>query len=985
MADPLSITLAAITLGTALKDLTEMALKLHGSFKKHAHNMRAAESLAADTLEIVQDIENFYISRGDVLDNFPDVRDAVARLSKDMQSVNDECLPILQLRNSPERGLRRTLFKIEQWRNRKAVESNIRNLREQANKCHSRFTRYTQLGTVVAIGELKSTVSAVTATTRQSSCLQVSDENMLAFMGSTRAVLSTLPPGVMLCEDLVFKLYIRGHVHKIDDILKSLASKRSYAVEVPDDRHTQPFTTYLFSPLRTSGAVEYVRGNTVTEMIKLQQGLLNVKGGGNPIQEGAWTLNELTVDLAELGMISESLMLHTWNVDLYKTLSISHRDVYAPHLALAFFNLAVLSFDTGNFVHAIAMRTECLSTLMICAPTPELEALKADMLSRSAYFRHAIGEQSSLSLQDAENSVAMWERLGVDQMAVIGPPQGINYATFGSTLTGGDLAVHDYAYALDAQRVFLYNSERFQEALDVGERALRLYRALGQYYEEVQIQRKVATLCLFRCADEFWNFWSGDNIIPVSEALIYAEEAVRIWEKVQEITGADEEPILDSLTIQIQILVKMGRPSDALTVFEKLARRVRSMAITHRKYVNKMQDLAEMLFTRSHSAEAAMASRTVVEICRQSAESLPTSQRSLIDTLLDHTMHCNYADYCSEALIYSQEALSIAGQQRMKEATFTGQYLRCLVYAASMSLEAGYPQQAINQIQDALNTMLGPPIQRHLIGHDSTMLELISLEALAFLRFGRLSLAAATIAQGYGFAESTALNLQEDLDYGKLLSVSALVHRRGGKQDDALTAIKAAIPIFEFDDWIVQLCTLTDMQADMGHDAEALRTAKEAVQSRERGVSLSPLVEHNYKISQYSLCLRLFFNGEFTRARQLILEVRNFFEWHAHSRNAWFLNLARALRAEGILECASDRHAEGAAARTRLNELQQRLRATLPGVSDQVEVDLNYERNYPAWKRLLEKYPLTCSHWIEDEVITGQEYTIAHSHPTTSA
>src|SRR3954464_13770166 len=34
MADPLSITLAAITLGTALKDLTELALKLHESFKK---------------------------------------------------------------------------------------------------------------------------------------------------------------------------------------------------------------------------------------------------------------------------------------------------------------------------------------------------------------------------------------------------------------------------------------------------------------------------------------------------------------------------------------------------------------------------------------------------------------------------------------------------------------------------------------------------------------------------------------------------------------------------------------------------------------------------------------------------------------------------------------------------------------------------------------------------------------------------------------
>ncbi|KAF4609928.1 hypothetical protein D9613_010391 [Agrocybe pediades] len=36
MADPLSMALAAITLGNALKDLKELALKLHGPFKKMA-------------------------------------------------------------------------------------------------------------------------------------------------------------------------------------------------------------------------------------------------------------------------------------------------------------------------------------------------------------------------------------------------------------------------------------------------------------------------------------------------------------------------------------------------------------------------------------------------------------------------------------------------------------------------------------------------------------------------------------------------------------------------------------------------------------------------------------------------------------------------------------------------------------------------------------------------------------------------------------
>ncbi|KAF4619144.1 hypothetical protein D9613_004939 [Agrocybe pediades] len=337
----------------------------------------------------------------------------------------------------------------------------------------------------------------------------------------------------------------------------------------------------------------------------------------------------------------------------------------------------------------------------------------------------------------------------------------------------------------------------------------------------------------------------------------------------------------------------MGRPSDAILIFQKLARSVRFMAANQRMYIHKMQDLASMLFNKHHYAESATASRTIIELCRQFTDSLATSQRFLVDVFLDHIKHCDCANYLSEALIYSQETLAIAGQQCFKDPAFIEQYSFCFTWPGYLSSDAGY-QQTIKQCEDAINIILS-------LSKDGTIkLNLISVKTLAYLRLGQLNLAAATIIEGYDFAESTTLN--ELTCFGEVLYVSALVQRA----------------------------------------------------------------------SQYSLCLRLFFNGEFNRARQLILEVRRFYEWHAHSRNSWFIDLARALRAEGILECASDRHAEGAAARTRLNELQERLRSTLPGVADQVDVDLNYERNYPAWNRLLEKYPLTCSHW-EGGANTEQE------------
>jgi len=99
MADPLSLTLAAITLATALKDVIELAQKLNDSFKQvrrteytgslllnsydvsqHALNLQEAKSLAEETLEIVQDIEKFYGRHAKTLDDDSDLRESVAYL-----------------------------------------------------------------------------------------------------------------------------------------------------------------------------------------------------------------------------------------------------------------------------------------------------------------------------------------------------------------------------------------------------------------------------------------------------------------------------------------------------------------------------------------------------------------------------------------------------------------------------------------------------------------------------------------------------------------------------------------------------------------------------------------------------------------------------------------------------------------------------------------------------------------------------------------
>ncbi|KAF4610107.1 hypothetical protein D9613_010422 [Agrocybe pediades] len=903
MADPLSISLAVITLGTALKDLTELALKLHNSFTKPRRNMRHAQSLAAETLEIVQDLDKYYQSHRGALDNMPEVRDAVVALSKDMRSVYNKCSPFFQIEPS-QTGLRQTIVLIDLWLKRKELELNIRNLKEQANRCYRRFTRHAQLGTVVAIGELKGAVSeGFSATGRQLSSLQVSDENVLAFMGSTHAVLSTLPPGVMLSEDLVFKLYVRGHVGKIDNILKELALERSYAV---GRRHKAVSlnieTCFALSALAD---VEYVRGHTVTNLIRMQQRLLNIKAGVCPMQEGAWALDTLSVDLSRLRMRSESIILRTWSADLFRTLMKTRRKVYAPHLAFVLSELTRSFYYGGDLTQAISTSKECLSLLKTCAPTFTMKVLMAQVLSDLACTRRATGEHPSAWLQDAQDSITIFECIGAGQMTITGPVRGGNDVVF-SGISGRDDALAEYAIALDEQRKFLYDSRRYQESLDAAKRSLALYRALAQCYKEVDHQSRIGRLCIFLCDDVF------RDVISLSSALTYAEEAVRTWQKVDETTRDQAENISYSLSMQAKILVKMGR-RDALEVFQELARRVRCMTTNLQWHIEKLQDVSSSLYQQGHFAEAATTSRAVVEISRQSAETLLPISR--VEILLHHAIHCEPVGCMSEGLVSSQEALVVTGQQRMKDAASTEQYLFCVGWAVYFLLEAGYPEEAIRQCQHAINVIPS------LSGYGSTVvLDIISTKALAYLRLGRLSLAAETISKGYDFADSTTLDLRHDPWYGQLLSVAALVKRCEGDQDNALAAIKAAISIKSVN-LRSQLCALSDVQADMGHDAEGLRTA-EGLLPRDCQTASLNIDQHQYRSSQYTLCLRLFYSGNLTQARQLILEVRCFYEWHAHSHKAWFIELARALRAEGILECASDRHAEGAVARTRLNELQ---------------------------------------------------------------
>ncbi|KAF4609853.1 hypothetical protein D9613_010433 [Agrocybe pediades] len=972
MADPLSISLAAIALGTALKDLTVVALKLHDSFRKPARSMRAAESLAAETLEIVQDLEKFYKAHGEVLDNMPDVRKAVTNLLIDMQSVYDKCLPIFQLPIPPQTRLRRTVSRIELWMNRKGLESDVRDLRDKANNCYRRFMRHTQLGTAVAVGELRGVLSeGFSSTDRRLSALRVSDENVFAFMGSSQTILSTLPPGVMLSEDLVFKLHIGIHIDRIDTTLKTLRLENEWVViaEQQDPHHSRT-VEFWTSPLpSTPDTSPYFQSNIMEKILTLSQSLPSGQVDQKFLQQSAPVMVAVCVHLYQLGMFPEGIQLAKWAVELYRTLSRSQRDMYAPYFTTALLRLSSWLNIQGNQSQAFSTAVECLSFLKDCGPADDIRLFIANAVLHIAHLRHAVGEESSIShWRAAQGSVAIYERVLGNSFAIAGPGPDTPHVRFEFVMGQRDFTISNYAYALEALGKCLYDNRRYQEALVVGRKALALFRGLAQRYKDVDYRTRIASLCLFLSGEEF------HDIIPLAQALVYARQSVQSWEEIQAMTRTETSTdMLNSVIREIQILTKMGRPSDALESFHKLARLVRSMPVDQQMYIHTLQDLSSTLFESGHFAEASMASGTVVDLCRQFAHSHSSAQQKfLVDMVLEHIEHCESANHLSEALIHIQEVFVIAGRLRMEDPTFADRYSLCFSWAAFTSFESGCPEKAIRHCEEAGKALSLPT---GLGTCDSDLLDLITSKARALLRLGRLSHASETIEKGHDFAARR--NLKEDCRYGQFLTVSSLVYRCSGKQDDALNAIRDAIAVFKSGNWTAPLYVLSDLQADIGQDAEALRTLEEVMElSASEGSgqqTLCPHFEHEHTKAQYSYFMRLFYLGDFVRARRVIREVRAFYEWHAHSRNAWFVDLAVTLRAEGILEsraCSASSGpgddsvqggVSGPAAWTRLDELREYLRKKMPGVADQVATALEYEKGFGMWRRLVEKYPLAGS------------------------
>ncbi|KAJ7236916.1 hypothetical protein C8J57DRAFT_128916 [Mycena rebaudengoi] len=142
MADPITVTTTIITLATFITDLIDLGQNIKRSIEKVGENRRRIRDLTNDIFCALANLANLSRGREDSF-QAPELLDALANLKADMLHVLSTS-EMLSLSGSPphRRGFRALQSQIKFWLIRDDIESEIKRLKQQVNKCYIQFTAF---------------------------------------------------------------------------------------------------------------------------------------------------------------------------------------------------------------------------------------------------------------------------------------------------------------------------------------------------------------------------------------------------------------------------------------------------------------------------------------------------------------------------------------------------------------------------------------------------------------------------------------------------------------------------------------------------------------------------------------------------------------------------------------------------------------------------------------------------------------------------
>ncbi|KAF8958056.1 hypothetical protein BDZ97DRAFT_1924070 [Flammula alnicola] len=691
MADPLSVTLAVITLATALKDIIELGQKIKESFAQVSKNLQNGKRLAFEMLDTLYKLQKFCDEHYAVLNASTEMKIALQKLAENMKSVYMDCCKLIP--PLPEKRIARFKITFNMWKNGDKVEGLITELKNHINGCHTQF-----MATLLVVVQ-QSNADGVNILRREISEIRVSDQQLSAFAGASSTTMSKRPSSIT--EGVISDMYLRVQINAINESLTQLSTMSIQYVAEPQEQYVLPFQPLLdtsFLP-RDRNALHRDVVNRTLEV----QALLQNHPSTLSIQDGAWEMVNLTLGLYDLNMYEEAAEMGLWAVNLFRTLVAVHPDIYTPYLIHALRHLSRFYQEVHDLDGAYTAIEECveISRGQQTHLTPvQLRIQFGGILTTYGAFV-SVKEGPARSLEVAEEAVKVFE--DIFQFPVpLSPDRPENVLEvdpdFLRKLWSEEMsekAICDYARAIRQLGFSLFDVGRVKDSIAARITAFTIFHDVCLRYPDSSMELELADI-LFNMREEAFR-----PFIPRERLLPWLDECIKIYRKYAQWNAEKHgRSLCDALWEKAYVLGQLERDAEALEVWKETIDLAKQLVADQIYLADVLYQVSWSLRTLQRHDEAAMM-RT--ESVKTYQTVLKTTSETEADGYYDLAIDLRLAGRFEEAIQAAENALT---QYRTlafaNPDQFTKKVARGLTTLANTLLSAGQCDTALNEGYEAL-------------------------------------------------------------------------------------------------------------------------------------------------------------------------------------------------------------------------------------------------------------------------------------------
>ncbi|KAF5319447.1 hypothetical protein D9619_008435 [Psilocybe cf. subviscida] len=613
--DPLSVTLAVISLTTAVRDLVEVGKKIHESFAKMSNNFRNAQRVAEDIKEMVEEIRVFCEGHIDGLDNMKDFCLALLGLLVKFRSFEASILPLL-----PQTGGRRRdrLFRgWDAWRNNNKIEEHLLDIQGNIVKVMRRYMMKSAMRTEVKLETnrqeisqglkdvhkdvtqglqvlevVRRDVSALRTTTATTTMTHYSYESLATTSEElNRSVImfaqsspSTAAPMLrtpnVITEELMTTAYIKLQFNNIALAVEKMSMLPASAANSIASNRVMSFQILSMakqSLMSVTHLRRYVAQQVSTICNLLDAPSIHIVS----IHDGPSALTWLSGALALLGMDHETRLAGEWAITLAKILvdASGGEPDYSLNLALCLLNQSREYGKSGDKTRSLQLIKEAYTITQNLRNQYNgethlplgVQQLQSNILSQYAGL---VDNKRSIEmcveavriLEDIFNTRAFTQSKsheGIIIKSVVQPSSSFLDRLFLSAPPIS--AIRGYAFALQGLGTYLFIDGHPETALDLALLAIALFRKMVSIHgHEYRMNLASALSSLVH--------GSVVDLMPGEEVVVVAEECIQLFRDL-----AEENPLYYARSLYFVLwkkactLMDLDRDAEAIVTLEEAA------------------------------------------------------------------------------------------------------------------------------------------------------------------------------------------------------------------------------------------------------------------------------------------------------------------------------------------------------------------------------------------------------------------------------